>query len=355
MANCKRLLTVIAPVVLLILSIISIVVIVNMQGSIIDRFDSLSKDKVKLAANEFVSQGDAYFINHLYSVSGLRGYVESEFSLSRFSTEGDSYFDEIGPSIDTFVQNAMEINKEIQGMYFVMYPDLLGYTSLHESYFERASDGSTNRGPVTLYEEYEDTTAYNIEWFYGAFNSGQPYWVYYPEWGGFEKVVSYIEPVIVSGEIIGVVGMYISVEPLTRAVSSFSIYDSGYAVLVSVHGRFLVNDKNIIDSDTIRDLAWSIDDGVAEMKIDGNPYLVCKERFINDFTFITLVPMDDYQKQFSDIRTTIMLFPLAIVVVLLSSWFVGTRLMFKKKTVSVIDNYMESIVRARNEDADSEK
>lgn len=75
-------------------------------------------------------------------------------------------------------------------------------------------------------------------------------------------VISYVKPVFINRRFIGVVGIDINLSTLISLVHKVSIYDTGYAFLVSPGGQVYVHpDTNLLTDDytTVRDLGLQIE------------------------------------------------------------------------------------------------
>jgi len=82
--------------------------------------------------------------------------------------------------------------------------------------------------------KYSEDDAKNVGWYYSAVRAGTGIWMdpyYFP--GHEEQLISYVLPMYVNGELLGVVGFDMNFKYLTDRISSINVYERGYAVLLA--------------------------------------------------------------------------------------------------------------------------
>lgn len=101
-------------------------------------------------------------------------------------------------------------------------------------------EGNFSDYPVTDLKQYGRANTAATGWYFVPLDNGKASWLepYVNITMGIE-LISYVIPVYVDGETIGVIGMDIEVERLYHSVDSVQIYDTGYAFLTDEKGHIL--------------------------------------------------------------------------------------------------------------------
>ncbi len=127
----------------------------------------------------------------------------------------------------------------------------------------REDSGEFRPEPITNVEQAEKGQTVPIQWYTAPKEQQQAMWIppYKPNHTGI-WMVSYVKPVYLRHQFIGVVGINISMSTLISMVQKVSVYDSGYGALLSPTGRVYAHpDVNILTDDdaTIQDLGLQVD------------------------------------------------------------------------------------------------
>lgn len=87
---------------------------------------------------------------------------------------------------------------------------------------------------VTDITQFEKDDMRNVGWYYIAVNAGEGVWLEPYVFPGYEKqLISYVLPIYVKDELLGVVGFDLDFEYLVERINEIHVYDRGYAVLLS--------------------------------------------------------------------------------------------------------------------------
>lgn len=157
---------------------------------------------------------------------------------------------------------AVETIPEINGFYVHYNEDLT--EGPHGFWYRKDPETSRfKREAVTDVKQALKDHSVPIQWYTQPKAQQQALWLppYQPSHSG-QWVISYVKPVYVGRRFIGVVGIDISLTTLVSLVQQVSIYDSGYAFLVSPKGQVYVHpDVSLLTDDyaTVQDLGLQID------------------------------------------------------------------------------------------------
>ena len=272
---------------------------------------------------------DTVFREAFYRVGELRNRAESSFEIDEYKKDPENYFDTaVSAAMDNLVYNIVKNSGHIATAYFAVHPDLSGSPLVREVYFEKDGNGGIVGGEPQTYEEYMRADAEDMAWFYGAYNSGGPYWTGIHEFEG-ELMVSYVEPVIINGVKAGVVGADIFVDHIVDTVNDIKVYDTGFAVLEDNHNKFVESNDyfNSLDAAEKGKLANlpHLDHGeVFELSLGESRYMATHSGLINDYYIYLLAPKSEYNAETSvSVLRFAIIFPVVLVVVTVSCFYIG--------------------------------
>ena len=111
-------------------------------------------------------------------------------------------------------------------------------------FYVRGRDGEFRQEPLTQIREYEKDDMEHVGWYYIPVKAGKPVWLTpYLNKNTGVTMISYVVPLYEQDKLLGVAGMDIDFDYISKVVSEIKIYDSGSAVLADAEGNVLVHDK----------------------------------------------------------------------------------------------------------------
>ena len=159
---------------------------------------------------------------------------------NKFKTDA-AYVDQCTEKIRDYAKIAGE-NTEGVLTYYVRYnPDFTPATSgLFASKSKKDSDFEDLT--PTDFSSYDKDDLEHVGWYYIPVNNGKPTWMdpYQNENIGV-YMISYVVPLFVDGESVGIVGMDIDFSELQEEINGISLYTSGYAFLANSANEILVH------------------------------------------------------------------------------------------------------------------
>jgi signal transduction histidine kinase/CheY-like chemotaxis protein len=269
------------------------------------------------------------FLDAVYNVESLRHLLEANFNVEEYKKNAEYYFDtQIRTVLDGFIHHIIKSSEFISGAYFAVHPDLAGYPYVCEVYFEDTEYG-IQEGEQQTYEEYMMTDSEDMEWFYGPYNSGAPYWSNIYTWTDGIRMISYTEPVFIDGEIIGIVGVDITITHIENLIASIRLYDTGFALLKDSRDFFFET------NDIIRELSPSERENLivyAQMSggdtfninLNGTRYIAAAYYLENDYSIYFLVPSNEISGEaMTSLFIFFVIFGIALAVVLFTAYYIG--------------------------------
>jgi methyl-accepting chemotaxis protein len=299
------------------------------QIRIITRINEYMEESLRNEISTKAGEHNLPFTDSIYIVKSLRNFAEANFDTDAYRRDAEGYFNrEIVPIMEQFVVNTVMRSYFIDGAFFSLHHELSGNRYIGEIFVVRDGYSYILEEPYP-YEEYITDGGACMEWFFGAFNSGLPYWTeVYEEIDG-EFYVSYVEPVIVNGERVGVVGVDISIYSIKELIGEYQIFDSGFALIRDQFNFFETNDF-ILDlpsgeKERLVAAANSVNDGnIFETMLGGTSYIGIRNRMVNNYELFILVPKSEYNAEnvASTLRFVFLFFPI-LAVIFVASFFIG--------------------------------
>lgn len=261
------------------------------------------------------------FTQAVYKTESIQQFAVSAFKPEEYKKDAKVYMDSyFRPIIDDFVASVVKDSSYIQGAYFSLHPDLAGFPYVCEVYFADYGNGVEKLG-AQAYEEYTPDNP-DTDWFFGAYSSGMPYWTEPYDDNGV-NMVSYVLPVVINGQTIGVAGVDIAIEDMTNLTETIQIYDTGFGLLQDNYGN-LFDYKNIVSQFSAENISQMNNAqgsaGLINMAVAGRKYIVGYNKLSNGYCFYTFAPHDEVNKQAA---ATIVLVIIVIALGLLSAFIIS--------------------------------
>lgn len=222
----------------LILSLLIGVLSIGTSRSITDR---QSRENLLLMANEKARNIDIMLYAIEQSVDSLSELTLStitDFSLFKSS---DDYVDECTAALETA---AITLAQNTQGArtIYVRYNPEIAYPTSGLFIVGEGNDFETT--VPTDFSMYEPDDLAHVGWYYIPVNAGAPIWMDpYLNENIDVYMISYVVPIYINGESVGIVGMDIDFSVVEDIVNSIEVYNSGYAYLTNSSDDLLVHRK----------------------------------------------------------------------------------------------------------------
>ena len=196
------------------------------------------KDAEQVIQMECASQGEQ--INALLSrieqsVDTFADYAMADFDFSRFKVDSD-YVDEFTDSVDDALNQFASHTAGTITAYIRYNPDYAYPTSGVFLTRNSLEEEFTSVTP-TDFSVYEKDDLEHVGWYYIPVENGAPIWMSpYLNSNINVYMISYVVPLYVDGESVGIIGMDIDFSQITDVVADMSIFDSGYGYLLDSTG-----------------------------------------------------------------------------------------------------------------------
>ncbi|MCL1819376.1 MAG: methyl-accepting chemotaxis protein [Oscillospiraceae bacterium] len=311
-----------------------------MQTRIITEIGRHSKLNLQYQLLELEESSNLEFIDAAYSADSLLNLTTVRFDIEAYKKDPASYLDYLNDGMGDFIRHIISESNYITSAYIVPHPDLAGYPYVGEIYYCQTDNGIELVDDPPTYEMYDETDP-DYQWFYGAYNSGNPYWspVYLDITG--ITMVSYTMPILINGEKAGVVGVDISLAYVEDIIKRIKVYDTGFALLKDNYGEFFETGdiiKNLGNSEREKLIsAAQNNDKVFEISL-GDKYLMATHTLSNGYTLYIAAPVKEVTAGVTvSLIRFIIIFIAAYAIVLIISYFVGKNM---GTSISALSSFM---------------
>ena len=157
---------------------------------------------------------------------------------SKFKTS-DSYVDECTAALEAAAFTLARNTQGAMTVYVRYNPTFTDPTS--GIFLSRSGDDFEELVP-TDFSMYDPDDAAHVGWYYTPVNAGEPIWMDpYLNENINVYMISYVVPIYINGESVGIVGMDIDFSVIQDMVNSVTLYDSGYAYLTNASDSLIVH------------------------------------------------------------------------------------------------------------------
>jgi len=340
MSNIKSVSWKISIIVTTAVVVVGAIIAAYMQYRIVTEIGEVSRLSMKRELSYAAEEANLAFVDAVYSATALRNFAEANFDIDAYVADAESYMDSgIRPYMEGFAYNIINRSEFVSAAYFAVDPDLSGRPLVNEVYLEQDDSGISVAEPQT-YEEYMEIDSEDMQWFYGAFKSRMPYWTRVYAWDDGVYMVSYVEPVVVDGRVVGVAGVDVTLEALSEMMGEMTFYDTGFAILVDNYSDFIETcDRGAAlspnDQIDILSAARSANDGFFEIALGGKRYVASVTRLANGYDMYALAPRNEYMAEVTaSLIKFIIVFISVLSIVVVVGYFIGRS--FGKPLVALI-------------------
>jgi len=300
---------------------------VYMQTRIISEISRHSRLLFQYKALELEEQTSLAFVDAVHKVESLRSLASTAIDINEYRENPSTHIEYLNDRMGGFIHNMLNASDYISAAYFSLHPDLAGFPYVGDIYYVRFGGEIVHMNDPADYEDYDETDP-DMQWFYGAYNSGQPFWtpIYTDETG--VTMVSYTVPVIIDGITAGVVGVDISIAHIENMIANVRLYETGFALMQDRFGEFfetnaVINGLTDDEREMLTRAANTNAGEIFEMDVDAR-YLVAARPLLNGYMVYVMAPLREVNAEItaSLIRFSV-IFVVAYAIVLVIAYFIG--------------------------------
>lgn len=201
--------------------------------------DSDSEQIMNLLCNQNAVELNALLSRIEQSVKTLGVYaLEQLDSVEKLKTDSQ-YVNEYTHKLEDVAINAADNTEGALAVYVRFNPEWTEPTS-GLFWSKTVLNGSFQRLTPTDFSNYSPDDLEHVGWYYTPVKSGKAVWMApYLNKNINVQMISYVIPLYMNNQTIGVVGMDIDYEIITKQVEAMSVYKSGYAFLTDNSGNIM--------------------------------------------------------------------------------------------------------------------
>lgn len=240
-----------------------------------------------------------------------------------------------------------EDDRNSDSLYIYFSPDIDGNT--HDVWMNIRDNRIVREDEIPL-ERYEKKI--NMDWFYGPKDYMHGKWIP-PYRNRFDDhITSYVSPIYIEDNFLGIVGMYLSLDEVKDMLSIRSYYEGDF-FMVSNAVEEIIYDRDTVEGTPVASIVTMLvddQDGISRGVKNGIEYYIYHVRTENDWCFRYFIPVKvfDLELQVVFVRN-IIVFVILLVIILAIMWIVVYR--YKRVLVNIVkalekmstDNLNESI------------
>lgn len=239
--------------------------------------------------------------------------------------------------IGKFQDIAISISNDTDGalaVYYRMNPEITGSGTTGFFYVKSPETGRFEANEATDLFEYGVNNVEHVGWYYIPVWEGKPVWMepYYNANIGIE-MISYVVPIFEKNTLVGVIGMDVDFNAITKMTEDFNVYQSGGAVLCSTENAKVYYNKckvlgDMIPSNIKKEFEAKADaDRLCFIKINDVEYGIYYRTLVNKMKILVYAKKDEINTQrFSFLLTSGIIFMVIFALTLLISIRVSSRI-----------------------------
>lgn len=229
------------------------------------------------------------------SVDTLSDYVVSELDTDKFFRDKD-YADEFTEQVQAIIEDfAIHTDGAITA-YIRYNPDYSNPTSGHFLMRNSLSEDFYTVEP-TDFSMFEPTDYAHVGWYYLPVENKAPLWMSpYLNENVNVYMISYVVPIYAEdGTSIGIIGMDIDFNQVTKMVDAVSIYDTGYAFLTDADG-IIMHHRNLELGQNIADLGGTMPEIAAQLASGQGESTLVEYKYNNTRKWLVYTTLNNQMK-----------------------------------------------------------
>ena len=288
-----------------------------------------STESIQLLLTEETESLDVYFSGVERAVEAMEDYLLSNVDVREYRARS-AYRDQLFEELKTMSVNSAKIVENVEAIYFRPDPVLYGGTA---GFFLTATgNGEYKSVTPTDILKYQESDLEHVGWYYEPIRNGGPLWMEpYSNENIDVYMISYVIPVYLGNEFLGVLGMDIDMTRVQYVIDQLD-YHRSIGILISESGNLLYHHEHpmglqkedfsgaIAQASRYFDKAYAGTGEVYRYSWNGSRYRIIINRLENDMLLAISTPESEillFQRKM--IFQLIMIFVGALVLVIIMS------------------------------------
>ena len=316
-----------------------------------------SEQILELMCSEKSQAIDEKLLNIEQSVHTIYHYAKEQIRETRVFWKNEEQFQMHVDRIKKLMETTAKYTDGAVSVYYRIYPGnqehLQGVWLIQNQY------GHFVENEITDISMYDKNDKEHVGWYYIPIENGKETWInpYYNKNMDVE-MISYVIPIYINDEVIGVVGMDIDTSLLYDNTKAVTVYDDGYAFLMDQEGQFVYHpdmESQISTTDFDIQHTYLYEKGILSAENhrvesyhwNGTDKYMFAQKLRNGMIFTVCVE----QREVKEPQQSMMIHSV-VMIFLIMAVFVAITVSLVKAIVSMM--YTDSMVRVANKTAYTE-
>lgn len=249
------------------------------------------------------------------TVKMLHSNIFTTFDTSLFEKDPSAYRNMYLEYLDPIIYQSTLTDNGIQGIYFTLNPELTN--EWHEIWYADVEGNRTYKKFDMNVEDISEVNPANedYDYYFEPVSKMKGIWLS-PYYDGLLDVymISYVEPIVIDGILIGIVGADLRMDDIARDIETMEIYDSGSAILINQEKEIVIHQKpqnkdEAFSNDAIMDYLNSENqmnkNGIVELVHNGENLFFSYAELPNKWYLAIQVPKDEVLEKAILLRATL--------------------------------------------------
>jgi len=284
--------------------------------------DKGGSEIVNLTCHEKAQELDTLMGRIEQSVEILYEYTMESIGDVDTILENPAYLDGYMTWMEILGKSVADATAGSVAVYMRLAPEL---TSPTDGFFlvKNEESGEFEVTTLTDLSKYDEDDMTNVGWYYFPVQAGHPVWLDpYKHQRMDVNVISYVIPLILDGQTVGVVGMDIDYEYFISKVNSISVYETGHAFLTNenfevIYSRHFANGTKVnVFDEKLMEADWKEiinEDILFDHEFEGRKRKVAFRQLENGMCLAVTVPLAEMNQEFYNLIFQIIVCGVGIV------------------------------------------
>ena len=312
---------------------------------------------MQLMCSEKRQQIDEKLLNIEQSVLTIYHFATGQIRETDNLWQDEEQFFEHMNRMKTLMETAAQYTDGAVSVYYCLTSG--GWDKLQGVWLVQHETGDFIEHTVTDISLYDQNDIEHVGWYYIPIANGKETWIdpYYNQ-NMKEEIISYVIPIIIDGNVMGVVGMDIATSLLYQNTKAVTVYDTGYAFLMDHEGNFVYHPEmreSFITDDFNHEhtylyeksLVSAQNQSVEDYRWNNEDKILTSQKLRNGMIFTVCVA-----EQEIELPQQKMLLDTVLVILVIMSVFVVVTVSITKAIVKLM--YTDSMTRVGNKTAYTE-
>lgn len=208
-----------------------------------------SEQIIQLMCSEKRQSIDEKLLNIEQGVHTIYCFAKDQITENENIWNDEILFSEHLGRVEDLMETVVQYTDGAVSVYYRISPAIKG--GEQGIWMVQEESGAFVKNEVTDISSYDKTDIEHVGWYYIPVENGKETWInpYYNQ-NMEEEIISYVIPIVMDGEVLGVVGMDVVTSLLYANTKTVTVNETGYAFLMDSEGKFVYHPEMKVDYST---------------------------------------------------------------------------------------------------------